>query len=307
MRAPRVSVVIPTHNRAHLLPATLESVLGQTESDLEGIVVDDGSTDGTAAAVSAIRAGDPRLVYLPLPRSGNLARVRNAGVARARGELIAFLDSDDLLEPEALAAYRAVLAAHPEAGWTLAGYRSFDAGGFRRTNLHPLPGEEPEEGSVSVASLFFPILRAWTTLYTSTITVRRTALDRVGPFEERLTTGEYDLFTRLAFDSRAAVLHRPLVRIRKHPGNSSPGYGVEGFEDALHGLERFYAQGAVPRRLYDEMFLLYRYRLGRFLLSRGERQAARRQFLACLRRKPTLGGAWSGLATSLRTGPSPGP
>jgi len=307
MRTPRVSVVIPTHDRAHLLPETLASVRGQTETDLEVIVVDDGSTDGTAEVVSALQSNDPRLLYLPLPRSGNLARVRNAGVARARGELIAFLDSDDLLEPAALAAYRAALATHPEAGWTLAGYRSFDAGGFRRTNLHPLPGEEPETGSCSVASLFFPILRAWTTLYTSTIAVRRAALDRVGPFEERLTTGEYDLFTRLAFDSRAVVLHQPLVRIRKHPGNSSPGYGVEGFEDALHGLERFYAQGAVPRPLYDEMFLLYRYRLGRFLLSRGERRAARRQFLACLRRKPTLGSAWGGLATSFRAGAAPGP
>jgi len=299
MQAPRVSVVIPTHDRARLLSETLASVLAQTEADLEVIVVDDGSTDGTAAVASVLRAGEPRLSYLALPRSGNLARVRNAGVLRARGDLVAFLDSDDLLEPEALAAHRAALADHPEAGWTLSGYRSFDAAGFRRTNLHPLPGTTAAEGSVSVASLFFPILSAWTTLYTSTIAVRRAVLARVGPFEEKLTTGEYDLFTRLAFDSRAVVLHRPLVRIRKHPGNSSPGYGVEGFEDALHGLERFYVQGAVPRPLYDRMFLLYRYRLGRFLLGRGERRAARRQFLACLRRKPTLPGAWGGLAHSL--------
>ena len=97
------------------------------------------------------------------------------------------------------------------------------------------------------------------------------------------------------------------MRIRKHPGNSSPGYGVEGFEDAIHGLTRFYARGEVPRALYVERLLLYRYRLGRFLLGRGERRAARRQFLACLRRKPTLGSAWSGLATSLRAGTSPGP
>jgi glycosyltransferase involved in cell wall biosynthesis len=305
MRAPRVSVVIPTHNRGPLLPATLKSVFDQTIADLEVIVVDDGSTDGTAEAVAALQAGgETRLAWLPLPRSGNLARVRNAGIARARGDLIAFLDSDDLLEPGALAAYLSALAAHPEAGWTLAGYRSFDAGGFRRTNLHPLPGAESAtaEGSSSSASLFFPILRAWTTLYTSTIAVRRAVLDQVGSFEEKLTTGEYDFFTRLAFASRAVVLHQPLVRIRKHPGNSSPGYGVEGFEDALHGLARFYAQGAVPRPLYDEMFLLYRYRLGRFLLGRGERRAARRQFLACLRRKPTLASAWGGLATSLLAG-----
>jgi hypothetical protein len=92
------------------------------------------------------------------------------------------------------------------------------------------------------------------------------------------------------------------VRIRKHPGNSSPGYGVEGFEDAIHGLTRFYARGEVPRALYVERLLLYRYRLGRFLLDRGERRAARRQFLACLRLQPSHRSAWGGLAAALGTG-----
>jgi glycosyltransferase involved in cell wall biosynthesis len=301
MRAPRVSVVIPTHNRAHLLPETLASALGQERVDLEVIVADDGSTDGTAEMMAKMAAasGDPRLVYLPLPRSGNLARVRNAGVAHARGALLAFLDSDDLLEAGALAAYAEALDAHPEAGWTLAGYRSFDASGFRRTNLHPLEPGGNEEGSATVTSLFFPVLRTWTTLYTSTIAVRRPVLDAVGPFEERLKTGEYDLFTRLAFHAPAVVLHQPLVRIRKHPGNSSPGYGVEGFEDAIHGLTRFYARGEVPRALYVERLLLYRYRLGRFLLDRGERRAARRQFLTCLRLQLSHRAAWSGLAAAL--------
>src|SRR5262249_36104036 len=152
MRSPKVSVVIPTHDRAHLLPETLASVLGQEGVDLEVIVVDDGSTDGTAGVVASLAARDPRLSCLPPPRWGNLARVRNAGVAAAGGGVIAFLDSDDLLEPGALAAYLTALDAHPEAGWTLAGYRSFDASGFRRTNLHPLEGEATL-GSETIANL----------------------------------------------------------------------------------------------------------------------------------------------------------
>jgi glycosyltransferase involved in cell wall biosynthesis len=295
MREPRISVVIPTFDRAHFLPETLASVLGQSVIDLEVIVVDDGSTDDTAevlAGTSALR--DPRLTYLPLPRSGNLARARNTGLVRARGEVIAFLDSDDLLEEGALAACLEALAAHPETGWTLAGYRTFDAAGIQRTNLHPLPGQEAAEGTVTVAALFLPVLRGWDPIYTSTVALRRSLLATVGPFEEALRTGECDFFVRLAHAAPAVILHRPLVRIRKHPGNSSPHLDVEAYVDAIHGLERF--SGEIPRELREEMLLRYRSRLGRCLLERGERRAARREFLKCLRLKPTFGPAWLGLA-----------
>ncbi|HXY91305.1 MAG TPA: glycosyltransferase family 2 protein [Acidimicrobiia bacterium] len=101
--APRYSVVIPTYNRAALIPVAVRSALAQTEADLEVVVVDDGSTDGTAAAVSSIP--DPRVRYVRRDRAG-VSATRNAGAALARGEFLVFLDSDDELLPTALAAYR---------------------------------------------------------------------------------------------------------------------------------------------------------------------------------------------------------
>src|SRR4051812_14458694 len=101
MSVPRVSVVIPTYNRAELLPATLASVAAQQFTDLEVLVVDDGSEDDTRAILE--RHGAPGLRLLALGRTGNLSVVRNAGIEAAAGEYVAFLDSDDLWDPDKLA------------------------------------------------------------------------------------------------------------------------------------------------------------------------------------------------------------
>lgn len=98
--SPLVSVVIPTYNRAALLPRAITSVLNQTFPDLECIVVDDGSTDQTTQVVAGFQ--DPRLRLLRLPINGGGGHARNVGIQAARGELIAFLDSDDEWLPQML-------------------------------------------------------------------------------------------------------------------------------------------------------------------------------------------------------------
>lgn len=98
---PLVSVVVPTFQRAALLAETLRSALAQTHARIEVLVEDDGSTDGSDAVVAGI--GDARLRYGWQPNRGYPAPARNRGIARARGELIAFLDSDDLWDREKLA------------------------------------------------------------------------------------------------------------------------------------------------------------------------------------------------------------
>ncbi|MCP2264684.1 glycosyltransferase family 2 protein [Promicromonospora thailandica] len=93
--APRVSVVLPTYNREAVLPTAIATVLDQTVPVHELLVVDDGSTDGTAAVVDRIAGHDPRVRYLHQPNSGASA-ARNRGIAEASGDVIAFQDSDDL-------------------------------------------------------------------------------------------------------------------------------------------------------------------------------------------------------------------
>src|SRR5438445_2990879 len=109
----KVSVVIPTYNRARVVGEAIESALAQTHGNLEAIVIDDGSTDDTAERVGRLR--DPRLRYLGRAHAG-VSSARNAGIAAATGDLVSFLDSDDLWKPDKLAAEVAALAGHPAAG-----------------------------------------------------------------------------------------------------------------------------------------------------------------------------------------------
>jgi len=110
MHQPKTSIIIPTFNRAHTIMVAINSVLAQTDWDLELIIVDDGSTDDTKQVVNSIE--DERIVYLFQDNAG-VAAARNRGLAVARGEWIAYLDSDNELYPDYLATMHKCLSAHP--------------------------------------------------------------------------------------------------------------------------------------------------------------------------------------------------
>src|SRR6188472_2158781 len=109
---PDVSVIIPAFNAAESIRTAVESVLAERSVALECLVVDDGSTDGTAATVEALASGDPRLILLRQPENGGVSAARNRALEAARGEWIAFVDADDRQLPGGLAAL--VRAAHDE-------------------------------------------------------------------------------------------------------------------------------------------------------------------------------------------------
>src|SRR5262245_9882120 len=109
---PRVSVIMPAYNVEPFVAEAARSVLAQTFRDLELVVVDDGSTDGTADVVAAIAATEPRVRLVRQPNRG-LAGARNTAMRMARGDIFALLDSDDLWEPEFLGEQVAILDARP--------------------------------------------------------------------------------------------------------------------------------------------------------------------------------------------------
>ena len=111
-----ISVVVPAWRAEKTLAATLDSILCQTWRELEVLVVDDASPDGTLALAESYAAKDFRVRVLRQSENGGVSKARNRGVREARGEWIAFLDSDDLWMPEKLERQMALAAQHPEAG-----------------------------------------------------------------------------------------------------------------------------------------------------------------------------------------------
>jgi glycosyltransferase involved in cell wall biosynthesis len=129
--APLVSVVVPCFNYGHLLRESLDSVLGQSLQDWECIVVDDGSTDDTSAVAGSYAAQDARFVCLRQENRG-LSAARNAGLRKARGELVQLLDADDLLEAEKLKEHAHFLTRHPEFDLVYGAMRYFTGQGPER-------------------------------------------------------------------------------------------------------------------------------------------------------------------------------
>jgi len=173
--APRFSVVLPVHNRSHELADAVTSVLGQTEDDLELVVVDDASPDASSVAEAVAVFADPRIRLVVRERNGGVAAAQNTGLAVARGEFIAFLHSDDRFAPTKLAVQGAALAAAPasvlavESASTVAGRPTVMTAGLTgvgfeellafRCGVHVVPMLFRRE---AVAALRFDEdLRAW--------------------------------------------------------------------------------------------------------------------------------------------------
>lgn len=184
---PLVSVIIPAYNSEKTIRQTIESVLNQTLSDFELIVINDGSQDATLDIVSSI--ADPRLKVYSYANAGG-AVSRNRGFSHSSGEFIAFLDADDLWTPDKLEAQLKALQANPQAAVAYSWLDSIDESNqFVRCGCH-----FTENGDVFVKLLLTCFVESG-----SNPLIRRQAFIDVGGFDESLTASQdYDLYLRLA-------------------------------------------------------------------------------------------------------------
>ena len=168
-----VTTVIPVFNRARMLREAVQSVLNQSWPNVEVIIVDDGSTDDTAAVAADIANASNGLVKVVTQPNAGVGGARQTGASAARGEFVQFLDSDDLLLPDKFSAQIAALNADPEAGISYGKTRTNE---FGRMSLNPV-----KRTGVALRHMFPELLRSrlWDT---STPLYRRSALDQIGPW-----------------------------------------------------------------------------------------------------------------------------
>jgi len=210
-----VSVIVPTHNRCALLGKTIRSILEQTYTLIELIVVSDGSTDDTPAVIASF--SDPRLIFLQRPPSGRPSVPRNQGIAAASGELIALCDDDDLWRPDKLARQVRLLVSNPAIGLcytNTATLRNGEIANPRRLG----PGE-------CVKNFSELILRNY--IANSSVVARKAVFDKVGVFDEDPSLSpfdDYEMWLRIAYYFPIAYLDEPLVEYRVHDSNIVAGF-----------------------------------------------------------------------------------
>jgi glycosyltransferase involved in cell wall biosynthesis len=233
---PRVSVVIPTYNRSEFLLEAVRSVLAQTFSDLEVIVADDGSSDSSARLVEEL--ADDRVKVVRLAHTGLPAAVRNAGLQCARGEFLAFLDSDDVWDREKLERQLVVFDRDLEVGLVCSNARVVDESG-RETRALYLTKEAVTSNSLAgLVKVNFVVI--------SSAVARRELVERVGGFTEDIRlrgVEDYDLWLRIGAISRLAYLPEPLLAYRRHEGSIMAGVPMSHYWTsvlaAFENLDKF--------------------------------------------------------------------
>jgi glycosyltransferase involved in cell wall biosynthesis len=271
MSDPLVSIVTPSYNQAAFLEETMLSVLEQDYPRIEYVVVDDGSTDESP---EIIRRYDDRLAWWTRQENAGQPAALNRGFAHTSGELLGFLNSDDMLLPGAVSAFveafgddRDLLLVYGDALTREDGRevgtlraRDWDPRKLVRTGANPVPQQ---------ASLW-----------------RRRAWELAGPFDEdSFFFFEYEFLVRLAVRGRAKRLERPLATFRLHPASKTVEPSVNKAEDAVRVAESFFTGPTFPpelRRHARRGRASYHLRAAFVYYQAGRIARARRQFLRAL-------------------------
>ncbi|MFN0028455.1 MAG: glycosyltransferase family 2 protein [Acidimicrobiales bacterium] len=275
--SPEVTVVIPTRDRKRLVLRALRSALAQHGATVQAVVVDDGSVDGTAAAVAAAHP-EVRLIRHDQALGSSVAR--NVGIEAARTPWVAFLDDDDVWAPGKLAAQLAALAQPRVDGgrarWACCSAVLLDAAD-RLIGWNPVRGGEVDLGGLLIENRVPG--------GGSSVVADRKLLAAVGGFADIEHSEDWDLWIRLAQEAGNAVaVAQPLVGYRVWMSSSSR---IEGLEADWHLVLGRHAELTARMRVPPDQLALHRYRAFRAMHSRHFREAATSMFrVARLQRSP---------------------
>lgn len=223
---PRLSVVVPTRDCLDYLPAALASLRAQAIADLQIIVVDDGSTDGTAAYLAAEAARDPTLTIVTRG-GGGVAAARNAGAAAAAAPIIGFLDADDVWRPGAAADRLAAHEADQGLVLSFADYEHVTPASLSLGTCYAFWPRfrrfiDGRQGLLPLGPRALALLYAENVVGTSTVLARRDALEAEGGFSTEFASAEdWDLWLRLARRGRVACSTAIATTYLVRPGSLS--------------------------------------------------------------------------------------
>lgn len=211
-KLPRISVVIPAYNYAHYLEPCIASVLAQTHAPADIVVVDDASTDETP---DVARGFGPPVSYVRHDRNSGLSASRNTGIRHTTGELITFLDADDMMKPDNLLVKSRRVVEYPSARMVFSNVDVVDASG------NYLGVARPQDGARLLPQpQLITMLLQRNPFFASSVVVARECFRAAGGFDEQLRHAEdWDMWLRLAATFDGFWEDTPLLRLRTHPAS----------------------------------------------------------------------------------------
>ncbi|MDE1918122.1 MAG: glycosyltransferase family 2 protein [Sphingomonadales bacterium] len=283
------TVIVPAYNAAGLILPCLQSIMAQSRRDWEAIVIDDGSTDTTAAEAASL--GDPRIILVQQENAG-VSVARNNGLAMAQGRHVMFLDGDDLLHPTALERLHAGLQARGGAVAAFGTFRKILPSGA------PYPGEKPlARHTYPDGDVLEPMLRGNFLANGGHVLIRTEVARRIGGFNPKIRLSEdWEFWCRLAAQGPFAFIGREpeVFSLRVRPGSSSGGLSVD-WANHEPCLTAILGNEAIRSR-FDEaswasiarsMRATSLWECGRVNFTMRRFAPARRMMLAALRLEPT--------------------
>jgi len=281
---PLVSTIVPAFNAERYLGLAIDSILDQTYSNIEVLVVDNASTDTTAQVIKGY--GD-KVRYLREDTKGPAA-ARNRGLQESKGEYIAFLDSDDLWLPDKTERQVRFLTEHPEYGIVYSQYEYIDENGELYDN---------KWGRVCTQTgwVFEDLLRHELQIGIGTMMIRRSSLEEAGNFNEKLITAEdTDLFIRLAKYSQFGHIAGPVARYRSHKESLTKQQGVPRgtFKSLDYLVERYPELHPSKNSVMSYAYAVRHFARGRGAFHKGDYQETRRQTLKAIKYRPLWLSVW---------------
>lgn len=281
-----ISIIIPTFNRGYIVTRAIDSALSQTHRDFEIIVVDDGSTDNTREVLEPYK---DRIRYFYQENKG-VARARNKGIQEAKGEYIAFLDSDDYWLPEKLELQTEFLRSHPDVSMVYSRHwKELDRG---KKKLRP-KWKRLAQGHIYNKLLFS------SHIWMGSVLVRKDCVHQVGLIDNRL---DKDFFLKIARNFKVGAIDRPLA---VHNQTNKVSKGMKGPLER----ENVYKSGFEELRTWDKIcyFLVFRLKCSRHFASAGKKylqernyRTSIRYYYEALKRYPFRFKYWKGLFKGLK-------
>ena len=265
MNQASVTVAILTYNREQWVVEAVRSVLAQSFPDLECLVIDDGSSDNTRAVLQDVF--DPRLRLLCRPHSGHIAALRQLALDEARGEYLAFLDSDDRWDEDFLAESIALLDADPALIFTFTNVRTLNRQGIIRQAVY-----EPDQAGSR--SFFMDLVTGRLAVYGSSAVVLRTHIGRRLAYDASFRVGDHNFLTRLAHQGPACMLARVLVSIHYHQNNLSSRNQLEDCREMVRTIVECAERKWLSRLMGRRLAAPFLYRLGYLSQRSGGRREA---------------------------------